>query len=170
MTDARLPGRWLLDPRMDALSDRAWRIWTNVLMYSNEQGTDGLVARSAFRFLHADGVSAEILDELVAVDLIDIVDGGSMQVRNWVGIGQETAERVEQRREANREKSRSYRDRRRKKNPSDVTGDATGDAGGVDEGQEQDMDSDRTGPGSGGQRVNVTPMWTAVQPGSGLRS
>jgi len=124
---------------MEQLSDRGWRIWTNILMYANEQGTDGLVPRTAFRFLHAEGVTASTLDELCAADLIEIVDAGALKVRDWVGMGQERAVRVEQRRQANRQKAQAYRDRKRPPKAGDVTGDVTG----LDAGQ----DEDRTGTG-----------------------
>ena len=45
MTDARLPGRWLNDPTLDALTDRLWRVHSGALMWSNEHGTDGLIPR-----------------------------------------------------------------------------------------------------------------------------
>jgi hypothetical protein len=165
MTDARLPGRWLLDPRMDALSDRAWRVWTAALMFSAEQGTDGLIVRRSFRYLHEHGVEAPVLDELMAAGLVEITDDGGMQVLNWVQMGQSLAQSIEQAREAARTRKQNERARKREKGTGDRVRDVTRD----------DVGQDRTGedrPGHGeeepagvGARVHD---WPVREPGSGV--
>ena len=166
MTDARLPGRWLTDPRMDSLSDRAWRIWTNALMFSAEQGTDGLVIRRSFRYLHEHGVEARVLDELLDAGLVEITDDAALQVVDWAGsAGQSPDARVQQQRLANRERQARSRARRKDKDMGDTTGDVTRYDGGEDR-----RGQDRTGEAQehAGVRENVTPMWETRQPGSGV--
>lgn len=141
MTDARLPDSWLLAPRMERLSDRAWRTWTNALMFCNGQGTDGLVVRTSFRFLYPEGVGTDVLDELLEAELIEITDDGGLQVLNWVGIGQSLASTVDQRRESNRKRQQAYRERQTGTVTNDehrhVTRDVTGNRGGQGQGQEE---------------------------------
>lgn len=167
MTDARLPGRWLLDPRMDALSDRAWRIWTNALMFSAEQGTDGLIIRRSFRYLHEHGVEPHVLDELLNAGLVQITDDAALQVFDWSGsAGQSPAERVQQQRLANKERQARSRARKREKDMGDSTRDVTHNDGGQDR---QGQDRQGQAQEQAGVRENVTAMWEARQPGSGVR-
>ena len=65
MTDARLPGRWLTDPHLEALSDRLWRVHTGALMWSAEQGTDGLLPRRTLRLLHPEIATLDDAQALV---------------------------------------------------------------------------------------------------------
>jgi hypothetical protein len=68
MTDTNWPEHWLTDPGMNTLTDAAFRVFANGLMWSVTHGTDGELPRSALRWLHPDenALSAAVA-ELVAV-------------------------------------------------------------------------------------------------------
>lgn len=136
MVDARLPARWLTDPRMDALSDRAWRTWTGTLMLGAEQMTDGVIGARSTRFVHPDGVTESVLDELVDADLVERASDGGFAVVDWVRSGQELGETVRKRLDANRAKQQAYRDRQRDSREGDVTGHVTGDVPGRRDGHD----------------------------------
>ena len=129
MTDAHLPSRWLSDPRMDALTGDAWRVFTYWLMWSNEQGTDGYVPDAALRHLHADGAPAARTEvtKLVAAGIAKRVTGGHL-ILVWEK-SQSTAAQVEHQRERKRRNQQDTRNRE-KAALSYVTGDVTGDVGG----------------------------------------
>lgn len=132
MTDAHLPGRWLTDPRMDALSDRAWRTFTGSLMWSNEQGTDGEIPQRALRLLHPEGVDGPTAAELVAAVLWKPLDTG-FQVLGW-NKSQSLAIDVQWQLERNRTNQAAKRKRDREKAQAGraVTGDVSDYAGGQD--------------------------------------
>lgn len=131
MTDARLPGRWLNSPTLDQLSDRAWRVHTHALMWSAEQGTDGLIPRRTLRLLHPDGASDDDVSELVAVELW-AVEGSDLRVVDWAKT-QSPAEVVERQRERNRRNQQASRDRARERAVSgDVIADVSDHVGGKD--------------------------------------
>lgn len=140
MTDARLPSRWLNSPTHDQLSDRAWRVHTYALMWSNEQGTDGLIPTRTLRLLHPDGATTDDASELVRLGLWER-RGDDFAVADWVRSGQELAAKVEWQRERNRRKNQALRDREREQRvtghePGHEPGHVTGHVGG----------QDRTGP------------------------
>ena len=64
MVDARLPAEWLGLPRFDGLSDRAWRILTGAIMWSNAHGTDGEIPDRYTRMLHPDGDDQDAFRQL----------------------------------------------------------------------------------------------------------
>lgn len=139
MTDARLPGRWLTDPTLDAISDRLWRVHSNALMWSAEQGTDGLIPRTTLRLLHPEAGNAEDARGLIAAGLWT-AEGTAYRVLHWEQT-QTPAALVEHQRERNRLKNQALRDRERQKRAhpgqpvpdrSPVTGHVTGYAGGKD--------------------------------------
>lgn len=109
MTDARLPGRWLTDPNLEALSDRLWRIHTGALMWSAEQGTDGLIPRRTLRLLHPDTATPDDANALVGGGLWS-VEGDDFRVLDWEH-SQSLAAEVERRRELDRERKRRQRSR-----------------------------------------------------------
>lgn len=111
MTDARLPGRWLTDPDLEALSDRAWRIHTAALMWSAEQGTDGRIFRRTMRLLHPEGASAEDAQPLIDAGLWE-AEGEDFQILKWERT-QTLAAAVEQTRERNRRHQAEWRERQR---------------------------------------------------------
>lgn len=111
MTDSRLPSRWLTNPDMDGLSDKAWRVFTLALMWANENGTDGAIPRRAYRFLHPDGVTDVEVAELVGAALI-VETGDGFTMPAWsTDLGQSSAASVRQARENHRERQKRYRDR-----------------------------------------------------------
>lgn len=145
MTDSRLPGRWLIDPTMDGLSDRAWRTFTGSLMWSNEAGTDGAVPARQLRLVHPLGVDATTTQELVDAGLWSRT-GDGIRVENWVENGQEFAAVVRAQREKARLRQQKHRQRVRSEvapTPS-VTRDDERDVG-----RDVGQDSDRTVTGTG---------------------
>lgn len=112
MVDARLKGEWLTAPAHDRLSDPAYRVLHNALMFANEQGTDGLIEERALRYLYPGPIADEWLEELVAAGFWFRDDSGSYQLIGWTTtLGQSTAADVEYQRERSRRKQRAYRDR-----------------------------------------------------------
>lgn len=107
MTDARLPDRWLTDARLDALSDRLWRVHTYALMWSAEQGTDGLIPRPTLRLLHPEAATAEDARGLIAAGLW-AAEGDGYRVARWEE-SQSLAADVERGRAANRERQARHR-------------------------------------------------------------
>jgi len=157
MTDTRLPDRWLTDPVMDGLSDRAWRTFTGALMFSNGAGTDGAIVRRSLRLLHPDGVDLATTDELVAVGLWERTSDG-VQVQQWSKT-QSLAAAVERQREQNRQKVRRHR--QSKKQAADDDGADTGDVTGYETGELAGQD--RTGQDRQGQRDHTeTAQWKAA--------
>lgn len=107
MTDARLPGRWLTDPNLEALSDRLWRVHTGALMWSAEQGTDGLIPRRTLRLLHPDAATSADASTLVSAGLW-AVEGDAFRVLDWENSQSLDAD-VKRRRELDRERKRRQR-------------------------------------------------------------
>ena len=113
MTDARLPGPWLNTMRFDALSDTAWRVLTGAMMWSAENGTNGLVPARYLRMLHPDGEQPAALSELVTAALGVQQDGG-FRLLDWDGaLGQSTALQVETYKANGRKRQRDFRERQR---------------------------------------------------------
>ena len=133
MTDAHLPGRWLNDPTLDLVSDQAWRIHTYALMWSNEQGTDGLIPLRTLRLLHVSGVQLAAVEELVTLGLWVKV-GPDFQIVDW-GKSQSLAVDVDWQRERNRANQKASRERERgksrdRRSPPVFTDHVSGDGGG----------------------------------------
>jgi hypothetical protein len=80
VTDTRLPEHYLTSARLDGLSDHAFRVFINSLMWSVTHGTDGAVPRRALRWLHPDATSTPpAVDELVRAGLwAEAPDGWSI--------------------------------------------------------------------------------------------
>lgn len=119
MTDARLPSEWLTAPKLDNLSDRAWRTIVSAYMWSNGAGTDGQIQAKALRFLHPLGVDEATLTELIEAGWLISTDTGH-QIPDWTAT-QTLAAEVEKARRSNRERQRRHRESR------DVTRDITSD-------------------------------------------
>ncbi len=143
MTDARLPGRWLTDPHLEELSDRLWRVHTGALMWSAEQGTDGLIPRRTLRLLHPEIATLEDAHALVEAGLWDVA-GDEFQVLDWAR-SQTLAADIEHQRERNRQKQRAHRARL---NAERSNGDATDDVTGYVPGESQRLGEDRLGEAS----------------------
>ena len=134
VTDAHLPGRWLNDPTLDILGDQAWRIHTNALMWSNEQGTDGFIPRRTLRLLHVLGVQLAAVEELTQAKLWAKA-GSDYQILDWAK-SQSLAVDVDWQRERNRTNQKALRERERDKSKARrptstfdgaVSGDVLGD-------------------------------------------
>lgn len=113
MVDARLKGEWLTALAHDTLSDAAYRVLHNALMWSNEQGTDGVVDARALRYLHPRPIEQAWLDELEAAGFWAPRDGGYELIGWSTVLGQSTAADVEHQRERNRLKQQASRERAR---------------------------------------------------------
>ncbi len=107
------------------MSDRLWRIFTNSLMWSAEQGTDGAIQNRHFRFLYAEEITDADIDALVAAELADRTADG-IQLRGWAdrhGLGQSEAATVKAYRDRKRQNQAEYRERLKSRLESgDVTG------------------------------------------------
>lgn len=127
MVDARLPARWLTSAEIDALPDKAWRVFTFALMWSNENHTNGIIPLRALRFLHPDGVDADTLRTLRDAGLLVPSTEGALVIPDWTTrMGQETAEAILSRLEQNRLRQQRHRDSKRPI-PEPVTRDVTRD-------------------------------------------
>lgn len=147
MTDARMPGRWLYDPALDGLSDRAWRTYVGSLMWSAEQGTDGHLPIRALRLLHPEGVDDTTAAELVAASRWEALPDG-YQVTGW-GNHQSMAVDVEWQRERNRRNVAASRARSRGDVSGYVSGDVSDNAVGQDRQGKDALRDDPAGNVSG---------------------
>lgn len=128
MVDARLPSRWLFDMRFEALSDRAFRTFCASLMWSNEQGTDGVLPAPAMRFFHPLGVDDATRKELADAGLWRTARDGSATMPDWsTSMGQSTAESIERQRASERDRKRRERSRNSPSSRGPVTPDVTPD-------------------------------------------
>lgn len=148
MTDARLPGYWLNEMRFQDLTDKQWRVFTNLLMWSVEQGTDGHVPARYVNTVHLDGVKDEDLDALVTCGVLERVSDG-VQMLRWDdanGLRQSLAATVEAYRARKRDNQRASRAARKARS---VTGDMGGDvSGNVGRGYSSDSSSSAYTPGN----------------------
>jgi hypothetical protein len=80
VTDTRLPEHYLTSATLDGLSDPAFRVYINGLMWSVTHGTDGGVPRRSLRWLHPDATATgPAVVELAAAGLwTKCVDGWSI--------------------------------------------------------------------------------------------
>jgi hypothetical protein len=150
MVDSRLPSRWLHDPRIDQVSDHAWRMYTYSLMLANEQQSDGYIAPTQLRFLHPQGANTAWVAELLGLDLWR-TDGDGFRVQRWAET-QTTAAALAIQRERSRETSRAHRARKSgASNPTPVTTPVTGHALGEDRKGQDRKGQDRKGQDRKGQ-------------------
>lgn len=169
MVDARLPGRWLMERRMRAMSRGAWSLFTTALMFCNEQLTDGVIFKEELRLLHQEPTEAEC-DELERLGLWHR-DGPRFVFTDWdKGLGQTTSEAFLGERERKRKNQADKRERERTKAEKaaavqpHVTDRVTGDMGG-DVGEER-RGKDRKGDVSKATRFpsNVVPFTATPKP------
>lgn len=132
MTDARLPGHWLNEMRFMDLSDRTWRVFTNALMWSTEQGTDGRIPTRYLRTLHHDGLIDPDIDALAACGVLERTEDG-IQLVGWSdrnGLRQSLAADVDEYRRKKRESMAALRKARRAQSVTDrVTSNVPGKVG-----------------------------------------
>lgn len=129
MTDARLPGYWLTELRFADMSDRHWRIFTNALMWSAEQGTDGHIPPKYLRRLHDEEVTDDDVSELEVAGVFVRAEDGGIDMPGWSdekALRQSTAASVAQYRSRKKENQAAYRQRLRERSES---GDVTGNVG-----------------------------------------
>lgn len=143
MTDGRIPGKWINEPRFVEMSVDAWCIFTKAIAWSNEAGTDGLVKRRYLGLLHPQGEMPAANHEIAALGLwLPISDG--FQFIDWNkpayqgGLGQELAINVQKGKEAARERQQKFRERKKAMDATPATGDVTRDV-------RRDVGQDRTG-------------------------
>lgn len=157
MTDARLPDHWLLNPELDKLSDSAWRVWTRILMFCNQQGTDGEIESLYLQHIYPWSDPELFLRELVKIGWLEKTERGYL-VPDWEGKGQSTAAQVALWRENSRLRQQKRRARAKASQSQAVTADVTRDVG-----QEQD----RSGQDRLGQASTEREFWPTVSiPGS----
>jgi hypothetical protein len=151
MTDSRLPEQWLLNPKMLELSDGAWRVFTNALMWCNSQGTDGDLPARYVKYTYPTGDPSEYVLELLDVGLLEQTEKGFM-IPDWEGIGQSPAAQVAAYKENSRLRQQKSRDKKKSLQFASVTGDVTRDVGKATQG------TDRQGEASD---INVS--WPVVE-------
>jgi hypothetical protein len=135
MTDTRLPEQWLLSPKMLELSDGAWRVFTNALMWCNSQGTDGDLPSRYVKYTYPTGDSSEYVLELLSVGLFEKTENGFV-LPDWVGMGQSPASQVAAYRENNRLRQQKLREKKKTPQVESVTGDVTRDVGKAPQGSD----------------------------------
>ena len=128
MTDSRLPEQWLLSPKMLELSDGAWRVFTNALMWCNSQGTDGDLPSRYVKYTYPTGDPSEYVLELLDVGLLKQTEKG-FEIPDWEGLGQSPASQVAAYREKNKLRQQKARERKKTAETGTVTGDVTRDVG-----------------------------------------
>lgn len=143
-----MPSRWLHDRSMEDLSDKAFRVFANSLMLSNEQGTDGDLLTRDLRLLHPEGVDVATASELVAAGKWESTVTGYV-VRDW-SVTQSLAADVERKRELGRERQRKRRNAENTGDSEGVTRDVTQDVT-----RERSLGQDRTG--SSGSELKLVP-------------
>ncbi len=131
MTDTRLPEQWLGDITLDCLSDGAFRVHVNGLMWSVKYRQDGLVAQQALRYLHVDGARLDLVEELIKVRLWETHGDAGWQIVGFLEHQTSAADLAEQREQA-RLRQQRWRDKQIAEKPRDaasapVTRHATGD-------------------------------------------
>ena len=109
MTDSRLPDKWLGDPTFSGLSDPAWRLFTNALMWSNRYGTDGEIEKRFLSHLLVQGDTESQVFELVDSGLAAHSSSGI--TLPWLDLGQSLASDVEKQRAQNRQRKAKQKER-----------------------------------------------------------
>jgi hypothetical protein len=127
MTDGRIPGKWISEPRFAEMKADTWCVLTKAITWSNEAGTDGLIKRRYLSIFHPDGSFPDAYAELVEMGIWQIVADG-YQFVDWAvkphqgGLGQSSAEQVRTHKAQARERQRKFR---AKATDAPVTGDVT---------------------------------------------
>ncbi|MDT0182471.1 hypothetical protein Q9S36_20040 [Microbacterium sp. ARD31] len=111
-----------MDPAVRALGADLWTVFSWALMWSAEQGTDGLIPRHMLTLLHPNGGTVANAEALVSVGLWE-AEGDDYRVKGWERT-QSLAADVEHQRERNRLKQQAHRQRARERDG--VTGYVTG--------------------------------------------
>ena len=118
MTDGRIPGMWVTQPRFIEMNVNTWTVFSKAIAWANEHGTDGHVPRRYLPLLHPDGHYPDAYAELCDMGLW-YPAGDGYQFSKWAekpsvgGLGQSTAEQVEKNKESNRERQQKWRDKKK---------------------------------------------------------
>jgi hypothetical protein len=115
VTDARFPERWLLDRRIDRLSDRDFRSFVNSLAWSVSNRTDGLIEERDFALIPR--FTPGSVGALVASELWEVVTRHNeiaWRIADFkkTQSGRDELEVLENVRAAEREKKRRQRARK----------------------------------------------------------
>lgn len=146
MTDGRIPGKWVSEPRFAEMPDATFGFLARAIAWSNEAGTDGHVKRRYLAQLHSTGEQQPaVYEQLAAAGLWKPTNDG-YQFIDWNkkshqgGLGQSLASEVQGQKERKRKNIKDWRDRQGSK-PHGVTGyvtdSATGDVGQDTTGQDR---------------------------------
>lgn len=124
MADTRLPDRWLLMPKQRSLSDAAWRLLTGLLMYSNQQESDGWVDESAYSMCYPRALTTEqltaLFQELEGKGWITQRANG-LQILDWAESQTTRAEHENRREKTNQRVKRLRAAKTEDESKSDVT-------------------------------------------------
>ena len=138
MTDGRIPGKWMSDPKFIEMGVDAWCVFSKGIAWSNEAGTDGHIKRRYLGLLHPNGEQPQAYAEIADLGLWAPTPDG-YQYLNWEkkahqgGLGQSLASEVKAQKERKRKNQADYRERQKSAGGGDggpgggVTGDVTGD-------------------------------------------
>lgn len=144
MTDTRLVEGFLTNPKIDGLSDAAFRTYINGLVYAVSAGTDGYLPGRALRLLHPDGARPDTSLELVKRRLWEPATDG-WRIHDF-DKHQTSAEQIERSRELARARKQRERDKKTEEAMSRATGRVTGrvTAAATPKDSDRTVDSDRT--------------------------
>lgn len=156
MTDARLAPSFLTNPKIDAMTDAAFRVYTLGLVWSVAHGTDGEIPGRALRYLHPDGPEKSVVDELVACGRWEPQSDGwrihdFLDYQTPADVVKQLAEERKQQRAGDAERKRRQRAKPAGKSTvaadvtSDVTADVTPEIQGGHTGQDRTETETETG-------------------------
>ena len=149
MTDGRIPGKWMNEPRFIEMNADTWTVFSKAIAWSNEAGTDGLIKWRYLSLLHPDGEQPKAHQELAEMRLWTKTPIG-YQLLDWNkpahqgGLGQATSEQVQTYKERKRRNQQEYRDRKAAEGGGD-DGPNGGVTGHVTDGMTDHVGQDTTG-------------------------
>ena len=118
MTDGRIPGNWITEPRFVEMPDDIFGFLARAIAWSNEAGTDGAVKQRYLAHLHSDGHRhPAVYDQLEQQGLWEKTADG-YQFRDWTkpsrqgGMGQSSAETVRSAKKASARRQQKFREKR----------------------------------------------------------
>ena len=117
------------------LSDGAWRVFTNALMWCNSQGTDGDLPSRYVKYTYPAGDPSEYVLELLDVGLLEQTEKGFV-IPDWEDLGQSPASQVAAYRENSRLRQQKSREKKKTAQTGTVTGDVTRDVGKATQGSD----------------------------------
>ncbi|MGK0715133.1 hypothetical protein ACR5KS_03560 [Leucobacter sp. W1153] len=129
MTDGRIPGKWVSEPRFAEMPDAIFGFLARAIAWSNEAGTDGHVKRRYLAQLHASGEVRPHAYKLLEDEGIWKATPDGYQFIDWDkkahhgGLGQELAANVRAYKERKKANQQRYRDKGASR---PVTGHVTG--------------------------------------------